>query len=541
MKRIFLILILVLLAAGAHAAIFVKDSTSQSIIVTIYDTSGSRLTGLAYDTSSLVAAYTRTGAATTTFSLVTQTAAGAWTSGGFVEVDATSAPGDYRLDIPDAVLATGVNHAKVTLSGAATMLPYSLSAQLVTANLQAALGLESTLTAMKGATFDTATDSLQSIRDRGDFAWLTGSGATSNLAYPLTTLTRTVGDADSDADTSLTTVDGSYYTTGEIATTTLLEVDIDFTLGLTDHPSEVHVWGFYSGNAFHVIEVQALVGGTANYEVIGIIPLESSVQHYSFGLTSQHANHSTGIVSIKFVHSAGSGNTSHYLALDKVIVGAQSAQTTGAQYADAIFNALIASYGTSGTYGELIESLALEATVEAVATAVAALPTPVSASVQAAADWAYTTRTLTGVGSSGLALEATVGALPTPISTAVMTAATWAYTTRTLTSAGAGGATADEIDALLTINHGSGSWLRDSGSGLITVTYTVTSTVSPYPPISGVTVWVTTDLAGTNTIATSTTNTFGVATFHLVAGTYYVWRSKANVTFTNPITKEVSL
>lgn len=32
------------------------------------------------------------------------------------------------------------------------------------------------LTAMKGATFDTATDSLESLRDRGDAAWITGGG-----------------------------------------------------------------------------------------------------------------------------------------------------------------------------------------------------------------------------------------------------------------------------------------------------------------------------------------------------------------------------
>lgn len=38
------------------------------------------------------------------------------------------------------------------------------------------LALEATLTAMKGATFDTATDSLEAIRDRGDATWITGAG-----------------------------------------------------------------------------------------------------------------------------------------------------------------------------------------------------------------------------------------------------------------------------------------------------------------------------------------------------------------------------
>ena len=39
-----------------------------------------------------------------------------------------------------------------------------------------ALALEASLTAMKGATFDGSTDSLESIRDRGDDAWTTGAG-----------------------------------------------------------------------------------------------------------------------------------------------------------------------------------------------------------------------------------------------------------------------------------------------------------------------------------------------------------------------------
>ena len=40
----------------------------------------------------------------------------------------------------------------------------------------AGLALEATLTAMKGATFDGSTDSLEALRNRGDAAWLTGSG-----------------------------------------------------------------------------------------------------------------------------------------------------------------------------------------------------------------------------------------------------------------------------------------------------------------------------------------------------------------------------
>lgn len=40
----------------------------------------------------------------------------------------------------------------------------------------AALALEATLTAMKGATFSGVTDSLEAIRNRGDISWITGGG-----------------------------------------------------------------------------------------------------------------------------------------------------------------------------------------------------------------------------------------------------------------------------------------------------------------------------------------------------------------------------
>jgi len=43
-------------------------------------------------------------------------------------------------------------------------------------NAPTGMALEATLTAMEGATFDTGTDSLEAIRNRGDAAWVTGSG-----------------------------------------------------------------------------------------------------------------------------------------------------------------------------------------------------------------------------------------------------------------------------------------------------------------------------------------------------------------------------
>ncbi len=88
----------------------------------------------------------------------------------------------------------------------------------------------------------------------------------------------------------------------------------------------------------------------------------------------------------------------------------------------------------------------------------------------------------------------------------------------------------DDIDRILAAT---------SGAGVVTWTYTVTDSISGLP-IADVLVWVTTDSAGTNTIASGLTNAYGIATFYLDAGTVYVWRSKAGYDFTNPDTETVS-
>ena len=54
-------------------------------------------------------------------------------------------------------------------------------------------------------------------------------------------------------------------------------------------------------------------------------------------------------------------------------------------------------------------------------------------------------------------------------------------------------------------------------------------------PLQGVSVWITSDLAGNTTVAgTLTTNSAGQANFLLPVGPYYVWRLKSGYAFQNP-------
>jgi hypothetical protein len=134
----------------------VKGTTSQTVQVFIQDsssTTGAGKTGLAFNTASLTAYYARPRAAAAAITLATQTVTGAFSSGGFVEIDATNMPGWYRLDLPDAALATGVDFVGVQLKGAANMAPCNLEIQLTSANFNDAVraGLSALPNAAAGA------------------------------------------------------------------------------------------------------------------------------------------------------------------------------------------------------------------------------------------------------------------------------------------------------------------------------------------------------------------------------------------------------
>lgn len=111
-----------------------KGTTSYSAYVYLTRTdTGGPLTGVVFNSAGLTAYYVRNRGLATAITLATLAAAdSAWSSGGFKEVSATNMPGWYRLDVPDAVLATGVSQAGVHLKGASNMQDLPLEVQLVT-------------------------------------------------------------------------------------------------------------------------------------------------------------------------------------------------------------------------------------------------------------------------------------------------------------------------------------------------------------------------------------------------------------------------
>jgi len=125
--------------------IFIQDSSSSV---------GAGLTGLVYNSASLVCYYRRGHTGTpTALTLATQTVGGAHSDGGFVELSSSNMPGMYRLDLSDAIVAAGVSTVTLMLKGATNMAPVTIELQLVAADLDdgVRLGLTALPNAAAGA------------------------------------------------------------------------------------------------------------------------------------------------------------------------------------------------------------------------------------------------------------------------------------------------------------------------------------------------------------------------------------------------------
>ena len=117
-------------------------STSQSIELYL------GVTGLTASTSGLSAYYNRTRTADVQIPLVARTIAQAWTAGGFAEVNASTMPGVYRLDLPDAVVAAGADDVTVVIRGASGTNGAVMTIKLSSGGLTAAQTAQAVLDAV---------------------------------------------------------------------------------------------------------------------------------------------------------------------------------------------------------------------------------------------------------------------------------------------------------------------------------------------------------------------------------------------------------
>lgn len=177
-------------------------STSQTINVFIQDsssTTGAGLTGLVYNTSSLVAYYALPRAAATAITLATQTVTGAYSSGGFVEISSSNMPGWYRLDVPDASIASG-RFTSIHLKGATNMAPLPIEIELTAWNNQDAVhggmsALPNTACTTNASllTSGTGTDQISVTSGRIDIGKALGTAVTLDANSVLNVSTKYIG------------------------------------------------------------------------------------------------------------------------------------------------------------------------------------------------------------------------------------------------------------------------------------------------------------------------------------------------------------
>lgn len=93
---------------------YAGNSTDVTVEVRGFTAStGLPYTAGAFNTAGIAAQYIRNRGSATTITLATQTANGAHSDGGFVHV----AAGVYRLDLPDAAVASGADDVAIVVSG----------------------------------------------------------------------------------------------------------------------------------------------------------------------------------------------------------------------------------------------------------------------------------------------------------------------------------------------------------------------------------------------------------------------------------------
>mgnify|MGYP000855145491 FL=1 len=98
------------------------NSSAKSLVMKIRGTNGKSQKGLVFSSTGATASYTREGAASVSFPLVSlATASSSWVSGGFKELSQALSGGLYRVDVPNAALVSGAQYVLISVSFTGTL------------------------------------------------------------------------------------------------------------------------------------------------------------------------------------------------------------------------------------------------------------------------------------------------------------------------------------------------------------------------------------------------------------------------------------
>jgi hypothetical protein len=244
---------------NASAITIAPGSTSQSIELYL------GVTGITASAIGLSARYNRTRTADQPITLVARTIADPWVSGGFAEVNASTMPGVYRLDIPNEALASGVDDVTIVVRGASGTNGAVMSIKLSSG------GLTSTQTAQ--AVWNALTSSHTT---HGTFGW-NSLRADAPSKEGLVTLHQSGGTSRVDADVHAikNDTDAATYLKGALLHDGTGYVDADIVRISTSTAAANELEGALLHNGTDYIDSN-LVGGNSTRVFVGRFDLRQT-------------------------------------------------------------------------------------------------------------------------------------------------------------------------------------------------------------------------------------------------------------------------
>jgi hypothetical protein len=244
---------------NASTITIAPGSTSQSIELYL------GVTGLTASAIGLSARYNRTRTADQPITLVARTIADPWVSGGFAEVNASTMPGVYRLDIPNEALASGVDDVTIVVRGASGTNGAVMSIKLSSG------GLTSTQTAQ--AVWNALTSSHTT---HGTFGW-NSLRADAPSKEGLVTLHQSGGTSRVDADVHAikNDTDAATYLKGALLHDGTGYVDADVVRISTSTAAANELEGALLHNGTDYIDSN-LIGGNSTRVFVGRFDLRQT-------------------------------------------------------------------------------------------------------------------------------------------------------------------------------------------------------------------------------------------------------------------------
>jgi hypothetical protein len=458
---------------------------------------------------------------------------GTWASSGnnylgFKLVDDTNLPGLYELDLPNNILAAGVNQVTIMIKGTG-IAPCLIEIQLANtpSNLTAILGTTLTETAgylaagfkallnVASPVFD-----LTAVKQTGDAygrigaagAGLTALGDTriANLDATITSRTKPA-DTQAAVTTVATLTNAPPDSSGITTLLTRLAGALTLTSGKVDVNDKS---GFSISGTTQTLDALATLLRGADNDTLKTLSDQIDLQALETTLTAIKGSGWT-TETLKAIQAA----IGALPAPDNTNIGLIKAKTDNLPTSPAAVGSAMVISGTKQTLDALYDLSTgdIDARLEA-------FDPPTKAEMDTAIG------TVTAKTSLIPASPAAVGDIP---SAASIASAVWGAITRTLT-AGAGISAAD-VWGYVTRTLTSGG----TGSGAIAWNYTLTRSDNGQP-IADADIWVATDALGVNVIASGRTDQNGVVTFYLDAGQIFIFRQKSGFNFTNPDQEVVS-